>query len=200
MERVYCTKCHRLEQLCLCSALPELDNQVELVFLQHPLEQKQIKGTAWLTHASLSRSRFIVGERFDDDALSFINDGKQTFLLYPEMEDRKIDCYTTKTVRERFSLQNCRVIILDGTWKKTRKMLFLNTILQQLPRIQISPESPSSYHIRKQKNSDFLSTLEATKVLLTELEQTSLYEVLDDVLNAIKSQYLHFSPQRNIEE
>ncbi|MBN2606040.1 MAG: DTW domain-containing protein [Thiotrichales bacterium] len=189
MARVYCTKCHRLENLCLCSALPELGNTVELVFLQHPLEQKQVKGTAWLTHASLSQSHFLVGEQFSSDELSHLVQHKQTFLLYPASEEESVMTYSTEEVRAQFPLENCRVLILDGTWKKTRKMLYLNPELAAMPRIMLQPQQPSEYRIRKQKNAQSLSTLEAVMALLSELEQSSQYHRLQNVMDALVAQH-----------
>ncbi|BBN60130.1 DTW domain-containing protein [Hydrogenovibrio marinus] len=189
MARVYCTKCHRLENLCLCSALPELDNQVELAFLQHPLEQNQVKGTAWLTHASLSQSHFLVGEQFSSDELSNLIHNKHTFLLYPASEEESVTTYSAEQVREQFPLKDCRVLILDGTWKKTRKMLYLNPELAALPRIMLQPQQPSEYSIRKQKNAQTLSTLEAVMALLSELEQSKQYQGLQNVMDALVRQH-----------
>ncbi|WP_130537962.1 tRNA-uridine aminocarboxypropyltransferase [Thiomicrorhabdus indica] len=63
-----------------------------------------------------------------------------------------------------------QVLVLDGTWRKTHKMLMLNPILQVLPRIAIFPTKASSYHIRKQKNNQSLATIEAIAELIQMLE------------------------------
>jgi DTW domain-containing protein len=59
---------------------------------------------------------------------------------------------------------------LDGTWRKSRKMLYLNPLLQQLPRLALRDLPPSSYRIRKAHKPDQLSTLEATCAALAQLE------------------------------
>lgn len=200
MARVYCTKCHRLESLCLCSVLPELDNQVEVVFLQHPLESKHIKGTAWLTHASLKNTRFEVGEQFPKDVLDdTLRSNKRTFLLYPATQEEAVTTYQAEGFPDEFSLSDCRILILDGTWKKTKKMLFLNPALAKLPRIVINPDLPSSYKIRKQKNAQSLSTLEATMLLLEQLEKTDRYQALLKVMDALIAQYEMCVENRGIE-
>lgn len=63
-----------------------------------------------------------------------------------------------------------RLIVLDGTWRKSRKMLYLNPLLQQLPRLQLQGMPASHYLIRKAHRPDQLSTLEATCAALVELE------------------------------
>jgi DTW domain-containing protein YfiP len=63
-----------------------------------------------------------------------------------------------------------RLIVLDGTWRKSRKMLYLNPPLQRLPRLMLSDPPPSSYLIRKAHRPNQLSTLEASCAALAQLE------------------------------
>jgi DTW domain-containing protein YfiP len=60
--------------------------------------------------------------------------------------------------------------VLDGTWRKSRKMLYLNPLLQQLPRLPLRNTPPSHYLIRKAHAPDQLSTLEASCYALMQLE------------------------------
>ena len=63
-----------------------------------------------------------------------------------------------------------RLIVLDGTWRKSRKMLCLNPALQQLPRLSLAPLQASRYLIRQAHRPGQLSTLEATCAALAQLE------------------------------
>jgi len=60
--------------------------------------------------------------------------------------------------------------VLDGTWRKSRKMLYLSPPLQQLPRLSLQGLPPSRYSIRKAHRPGQLSTLEATCAALAQLE------------------------------
>ena len=60
--------------------------------------------------------------------------------------------------------------VLDGTWRKSRKMLYRNPELQQLPRLSLQDMPASHYLIRKAHRPDQLSTLEATCAALAQLE------------------------------
>jgi DTW domain-containing protein YfiP len=60
---------------------------------------------------------------------------------------------------------------LDGTWRKSRKMLYCNPMLQQLPRFSLHNLPPSHYRLRKAHRPDQLSTLEAVCYALGQLEQ-----------------------------
>ena len=64
-----------------------------------------------------------------------------------------------------------RLVILDATWRKSRKMLHLNPLLQQLPRLSLQDPPASHYRIRKAHRPEQLSTLEATCHALAQLEQ-----------------------------
>src|SRR5205809_1132418 len=64
-----------------------------------------------------------------------------------------------------------RLIVLDGTWRKSRKMLYLNPLLQHLPRLSLQGMPASNYRIRKAHKPDQLSTLQATCAALMQLER-----------------------------
>jgi len=66
-----------------------------------------------------------------------------------------------------------RLVVLDATWRKSRKLLHLHPLLQALPRLPLRDPPPSLYRIRKAHRPDQLSTLEATCYALMQLEQRS---------------------------
>jgi DTW domain-containing protein YfiP len=144
---------------------------VEVVVLQHPLEVHHAKGSARLLQLSLAHCRLVVGEAFA--APVWPVDGKHTLLLYPDsLQD------TAPELRVRPPLppewlqapSRLRLIVLDGTWRKSRKMLYQSPPLQQLPRLALRNLPPSHYRIRKAHGPDQLSTLEATCCALGQLE------------------------------
>jgi DTW domain-containing protein YfiP len=66
--------------------------------------------------------------------------------------------------------ERLRLVVLDATWRKSRKMLYLNPLLQALPRLPLRDTPPSHYLIRKAHAPDQLSTLEASCYALAQLE------------------------------
>jgi len=42
-----------------------------------------------------------------------------------------------------------RLVVLDATWRKSRKLLHLHPLLQALPRLPLRDPPPSLYRIRK---------------------------------------------------
>ncbi len=69
------------------------------------------------------------------------------------------------------SLTAIRLVVLDATWKKSRKMLYLNTELQTLPRLVLHNPPPSLYSIRKAHNKNQLSSFEACCYAWRQLEK-----------------------------
>lgn len=146
--------------------------------LQHPLEVHQAKGSARLLHLSLPHSVLVTGETFTEAALRALisaplhastSTPRHTLLLYPESPVSP----AMSIVPDRNNLhdpQQLRLIVLDGTWRKSRKMLHLNPLLQRLPRLALKAMPASRYRIRKAHLPDQLSTLEATCAALAQLE------------------------------
>ncbi len=90
-----------------------------------------------------------------------------------------------------------KVLILDGTWRKTFKMMQVNPELKGLKRIELVPETPSQYAIRKQKNADSLSTVEAIYTLLSQLEGDTLkFQPLLTAFEGMQRQQLAFRQNR----
>ena len=166
-----CATCLRPQSTCICHWVRPTAHAVEVLVLQHPLELHQAKGSARLLHLSLPHSRLQVGEAFT--APPWPEDGKHTLLLYPDTAlDTAPDLLAPPPLPPEW-LQDpsrLRLVVLDGTWRKSRKMLYQSPPLQQLPRLALRGLPPSHYRIRKAHLPDQLSTLEATCAALAQLE------------------------------
>ena len=64
-----------------------------------------------------------------------------------------------------------QLVLIDATWRKARKMLALNPLLQALPRWGLRALPPSRYAIRKAQRPEQRSTLEAACLGLGQLER-----------------------------
>jgi len=64
-----------------------------------------------------------------------------------------------------------QLVVLDGTWRKSLKMLHANPLLHGLPRWTLAAPPPGRYGaLRKARLASQLSTLEATCAALCALE------------------------------
>lgn len=182
--RPRCPRCELPTPSCLCRWAQAIDNPVELLLLQHPQEQHQAKGSARLLRLSLARCRLWVGEQFDPAALqaALHQDGRHALLLYPPTPGQTEPMFEPTTNDDR----PLRLVVIDATWRKSRKMLWLNPALQALPRLTLQDPPPSRYaDHRKAERAEQRSTLEAAVLALQTLEtQAERYEPLLQAFSA----------------
>lgn len=173
-KRARCAVCLRATASCICRWIAPVAHAVEVLILQHPLEVHNAKGSARLLHLSLPNSQLLTGEQFAPATLAERLAGKHNVLLYPDTPgDRSLGIVPPPPLDPAILLDpaQLRLVVLDGTWRKSRKMLYQNPLLQQLPRLPLRDMPPSHYLIRKAHAPDQLSTLEATCYALMQLEQ-----------------------------
>ena len=177
-KRARCPACLRAASSCICHWIAPVAHAVDVLILQHPLEVHNAKGSARLLHLSLPNSRMLTGEQFAPDTLAELLADKHTVLLYPDTPgDRSLGIAPPPVLDPAILLDparflgQLRLVVLDATWRKSRKMLYLNPQLQQLPRLPLRDTPASHYLIRKAHAPDQLSTLEATCYALMQLEQ-----------------------------
>jgi DTW domain-containing protein YfiP len=181
-RRVTCPRCLRPQRTCICHWVTPTGHSAEVVILQHPLEAGNAKGSARLLQMSLSGSQLVIGEAFAEQELQALlyapfrreqTHRMQPVLLYPELPQEHATHASGHAAFDKAIFPDparIRLIVLDGTWRKSRKMLYLNPLLQRLPRLPLSNMPASQYTIRKAHGADQLSTLEAACYALMQLE------------------------------
>jgi DTW domain-containing protein len=154
MPRAVCPRCERPVVTCLCATLPApLAVRTELVILQHSAEAGHAKNTAaFLTLGLSPAARLLRGETFDR-ALA----GAGAALLYPGGSAASLPARID------------RLILLDGSWRQSRRLLAANPWLAALPRLSL-PEQSGHYALRRAHRPGQLSTFEAGMHALAQLE------------------------------
>jgi len=193
-KRLVCPRCQRPQSACICQWVTPVAHTTEVLILQHPQEVGHAKNSAGLLQLSLAHSRVVIGETFDAAALqAAMGEPKYTVLLYPQTALSPSPVPDAKRLQDT---ANLRLVVLDGTWRKSRKMLHLSPLLQQLPRLSLDDVPASSYLIRKAHQPGQLSTLEATCAALAQLEGTAeRMQPLLDAFDGFVAQQLAFRPQ-----
>jgi DTW domain-containing protein YfiP len=184
VKRPSCVICMRPQSTCICQWMTPTAHEAEVVVLQHPLEVDNAKGSARLLCLSLQHSRLVTGEVFAAQEMQALltaplrpqaaaHSPKHAILLYPDTpQDQALGLSVPPVLASAWlrDPSQLRLIVLDGTWRKSRKMLYQNPLLQQLPRLSLRDMPASNYLIRKAHRPDQLSTLEATCAALMQLE------------------------------
>ncbi|USE38387.1 tRNA-uridine aminocarboxypropyltransferase [Endozoicomonas sp. SCSIO W0465] len=167
MPRPLCRGCQRPQKQCYCKALKEEAACMDIIILQHPRESRHPLNTARILELGIGNCEVWVGEDFSNHSqlLKTLAE-KNCYLLFPGANARASqDVLRTETPEV--------LIILDGTWRKAKKIYYCNPLLQQLPGIELTDLSLSDYRIRKAPGAGALSTVEAAVNLLRQASRDS---------------------------
>lgn len=170
MPRPRCSRCKRPASHCLCALIPDLPSQTEVLVLQHPDEVDHALNTAHLAVLGLRNATLWVGEVFAALPGWLAQPGYRTCLLFPGEQA----CSVVELGSEGDG-RPLRLVVPDGTWRKARKLLYLNPALAALPRVALTDAPPSRYRLRKAPMEGSLSTLEAIVAVLNQLEAPADY-------------------------
>ena len=178
MKRRKCEKCGRAQKVCLCSWLTEIDNRHAVLVLRHKSEVKHALNTVEILKNCLTNITVLDGEVFDEEKC--LLPGFIPILLFPGEDAQKLEELPGQNEKVRYLF-----IVIDGTWKKARKIIYLNSFLQKLPKVELTLDK-SRYILRKKAPEGF-STLEAVAGLLGQLEGDEekfkpLYKALDQMM------------------
>lgn len=182
-SRSLCPRCLRPATACLCHCVQTVATRVQVLLLQHPLEVGHAKNTARLLHLCLPHSRLEVGEIFEPSSLHRLLHAPwpaqaadatvHTLLLYPPTPPNpQLPLVSAPALPAEWLQhpQHLRLVVIDGTWRKSRKMLYLNPALQHLPRLPLQQVPEGRYAIRKAHAPGQLSSFEASALALAQLE------------------------------
>lgn len=163
--RAVCARCRRPESVCYCQHISRLDTATRIVLLQHPRERDVPIGTARIASLCLPNAELHVGVHWRGSAAlarALSDPARPAALLYPG--EGAID------VVQNPPSSPVTLVVVDGTWSQTKKVVRENPELAALPRYAFTPPSPSEYRIRKEPSDSCVSTIEALVHVLGALE------------------------------
>ncbi|BAN47624.1 tRNA-uridine aminocarboxypropyltransferase [Metapseudomonas resinovorans] len=172
MPRPSCPRCQRPESHCLCPLIPQLASRTRVLLLQHPSEVNHALNTARLAALGLENAELRVGERFDDLAAALADPAYRPCLLFPGEDAHPLAEVAGADPRPLL------LVVPDGTWRKARKLLYLNPELEALPRVTLPEGMTSRYRLRKAPMAGALSTVEAIAAALDILEAPARFDEL----------------------
>lgn len=152
----HCLRCLMRREVCLCASLPRVETQVRFVIVRHIVERLRPSNTGRLAALALPNSEILeygALEPLDESLLA----GPETWLLYPQ-----------PSVPAQAPPR--RVIVLDGTWRQSRKMYARLAPLRSMPTLALEPPDPDLVRLRRPPRPDGMSTLEAIAAAVARLE------------------------------
>jgi DTW domain-containing protein YfiP len=163
--RAVCARCRRPETVCYCRYVTQLDTRTRIVLLQHPRERDVPIGTARMASLCLPNAELHVGIQWSGSAAlarALADPSRPAALLYPG--PGAVDVVANPPPGP------VTLIVVDGTWSQTRKVVRNNPELAALPRYAFTPPEPSEYRIRQEPHEAYVSTIEALVHVLGALE------------------------------
>ena len=162
MPRPLCQQCLRPPRVCYCHTITNIGNRWPVYILQHPKETSHAIGTARIAQLSLQHCQTVIAEVPEDNQL-FAEQITQTqpLLVYPGKQSQPVIELDKQAIQP--------LLFLDGSWRKTRRMLHESDLLANLPKITM-PMPVSRYKIRKEPIPEAVSTVEAIAEVLSTLE------------------------------
>ena len=176
LRRAQCARCLRPQAHCLCALIPQLPSRTRVLIVQHPDEAKHALNTARLAALGLCNAELLVAEQLPQLAELLANPAYHACLLFPGP-----DAQPLSAAKQPLAGSDGRPLLLvvpDGTWRKARKLLYLNPLLAGLPRVALPEGLSSRYRLRKAPMAGALSTLEAIVTALNLLEAPQSFDPL----------------------
>ncbi|MFT6630405.1 MAG: DTW domain-containing protein YfiP [Bacteriovoracaceae bacterium] len=166
MKRKTCENCLRPVTVCYCNEIQRQDNSISIIILQHPDEAGHPLGTGQMACLTFSNCQKFTGINFDNDQyFQSIIAIKNAAILYPSEA-----AMTLKNITQS-SKSIELLIVLDGTWRKAKRIYEATSSIQSLPKVQLPKNYESKYLIRKAPKSNYLSTFESITYSLNILEK-----------------------------
>jgi len=156
----HCERCWLARRFCLCAEAPHVPAKTEVLIVRHVVESYRPSNSARIAAISLERCEVLKygapGEVFDQGRLR----EEGTWFLYPGGDPADFS-----SGRPR------RLVVLDGTWRHTRRMFIRIGALRGMPRLSLpAPAVPPEARLRRGRSTHEMATLEAIGHAITLLE------------------------------
>jgi len=158
-----CARCLLLSDFCVCGAIGVgLPTTPAVVVVRHRWEAWKSTNTARLAHLALSNSRILdMSAEHPEPVREELARLPGAWLVYPGVASPQSPAEVPQTL-----------VVLDGTWRQTRKMLRRLPELSSFPRLSLPDDAPDRRRLRQPPVAGARSTIEAIAEALGQLGQS----------------------------
>ncbi|MDP3232933.1 MAG: tRNA-uridine aminocarboxypropyltransferase [Myxococcales bacterium] len=162
-----CHQCWIRLEFCICPHLPVVQTKTRVLLVRHERESWKSTGTARAAGLAMPNLQFV---DFDDDPAG-VNE------KLPSLDDAVL-LFPSETPAPWPQTPPKTLVVLDGTWRQTRRMFTKLPRLHALPRVQLDTPAASVLRLRDTSFEEGRSTLEAVAEALGRLEGDAVRDVL----------------------
>jgi DTW domain-containing protein YfiP len=163
--RTTCSSCNFLTSHCLCSEIKKIDLPFKLIIFRDALEKKHPFNTVNIIKKCIIETDLIDLTKDNEQNVVIVREKlcslKKPLLLFPTNDAIDIDVLEPEKKLSVKLPEYESLILLDGTWDKTKKILLSSSDLQMIPALKMSSLFTSKYLIRKSNFKGGVSTLES---------------------------------------
>jgi DTW domain-containing protein YfiP len=162
-----CTGCWMHKTRCFCADIPLLTLKTKVCLVVHSKELKRTTNTGRLAVRALTNSEMRIrgSERVPLDLSDLLDAQYQPLLFYPTDDGAEL----TKELIASFD-RPVLLIVPDGNWRQASKINSRHPELSTVPRVKISTELHSQYHLRAENTPAGMATLQAIGYALQIIE------------------------------
>ena len=183
-KRQSCQQCHYPVNTCVCYAISQVNVPAKITIIQDPSETHHAKNTARVLALAIPSSQIIILDGTTAWPNNLIKDKQRTVVIYPAENAQPIETFISPTGSPSHTHSTAveHVILLDGSWRKTRKLWLSYPVLNECHILTFKAAPTTQYAIRKTTHTGSMSTLEACAYSLKQLFNTDtagLYGLLE---------------------
>jgi DTW domain-containing protein len=153
-----CPQCYMRQELCICSAIPKINNQCYLTVLMHQRESYKTTNTARIACMALEQSQILLrGIKDQPLDLSFLSALKSQ-PLYLTLHETAQDL--TPEFLSHYKAP-FHLVVPDGNWRQASRMGQREPELKKIPWVKLPVKPRPMARMRKEHHPEGMSTLEA---------------------------------------
>ncbi len=169
-----CPNCLLREACCICAEIPRIPHRTPVIILRHVGELRRTSNSARIAAMALERCRvFDIGGHSPPPPPAMLT-APGTWLLFPPDADTPAG-----PLPEPSAVRT--LVIPDGTWGQTRRLVRRVTGLSTLPRLSLPGPRRTTDRLRTSHADWAMATLECLAGALELLEGPMLAAQIDDL-------------------
>ena len=167
----------------MCGYIEPFNTNTKFIILMHQKEFKKVKNnTGRFTHLTLENSELFIGVDFSNhNRINEIIATHDSYILFPSKN--AVNLSKTNPSQKTPHAKSMAIFLIDSTWACAKMIFKQSQNLNRLKHMSFESSRISEYKIKEQPESNYLSTIESTHVVLELLDFWGVEKIQEEDLN-----------------